>query len=226
VRKFKADKYKRLFEDWNDPIMKNHEKAEKKIIQRIAKSLNKTFIDLGAGYGRILSFVSPIVKNVISIEINPDMYDELETRSRDYSNTKTILGDVTNLSKIIEKENIHRPVLLLLQNTLGTIEGDWKKLLKEMKKVVKKYQGEVLLSLYRQQALENWGIMTYWHGVEMNGKPDMKKTDLKNGFFVSKTGYTSKWWTDKEIEKIKDFFEGEVVDQVVTNEFIVFTIRR
>lgn len=173
--------------------MKNHEKAEKKIIQRIAKSLNKTFIDLGAGYGRILSFVSPIVKNVISIEINPDMYDELETRSRDYSNTKTILGDVTNLSKIIEKENIHRPVLLLLQNTLGTIEGDWKKLLKEMKKVVKKYQGEVLLSLYRQQALENWGIMTYWHGVEMNDKPDMKKTDLKNGFFVSKTGYTSKW---------------------------------
>jgi len=68
--------------------------------------------------------------------------------------------------------------------------------------MARKYHGEIIISLYRQQALKSWGLMSYYHGKEMNGEPDLTKTDLKKGLFVSKTAYASKWWTDLEIKGI------------------------
>ena|SRR3989344_4033339 len=188
MRKFEAHKYKRLFEDWDDPVIRKHESDEIRLITSIKNSNKRTFVDLGAGYGRIIPYIARKSLNVITIEINPSMFYELKKRSLQYDNVKAMFGDITKLDSLIGGEKVVLPVFMLLENTLGTIEGNYKKVLGKIKKEVIKSKGDVVLSLYRQQAPRNWGIMTYWHGVEMNGEPDMERTDFRKGLFVSKTG--------------------------------------
>lgn len=222
MRKFEAEKYKRLVEEWDDPVIQRHEEDEIKLIKNIRDSKQRTFIDLGAGYGRVLPKTAEIAGNVIAIEINPNMYNELEKRALHYENVEVVLGDIIHLETLLKEKDVREPVLLVLQNTLGTIEGNYRDVLEQMRLVVEKYQGDVVLSLYRQQALRGWGIMTYEHGQEMNGEPDLEKTDFNKGFFISKTGYTSKWWTDEEIEGFKSFFGGKLLQQIKEDQYWIF----
>jgi len=224
MRNYTAKKYKKLVERTKDPIFQSWEKTERNIIAKVKNSKNKTFIDLGAGYGRVLPNLAKIAKNVISIEINPAMIGELKRRAKQYKNATVIEGDIQKLLKLLKKENVKNPVLLLTQNTLGTIEGDYKKVLSEMKAVAKKYKGEVIISLFRQEALNNWGIKFYFAIKGMVGEPDLEKTDFGKGLFVSKAGYTSKWWTSAERKEIKDYFGGEVINEIQTPHFWIIHI--
>lgn len=227
MRNFNAPQYKELFEDWDDPIIKAHEEDEYRLLHGIKNLAQKTIVDCGVGYGRILSTVAPKVKKIVGIEINKNMFGELKRRAGYYSNVEVILGDMTNLSAILETEKIElqNPVLLCLQNTLGTVEGDWQKVLQEMKKIGQKYQGEIILSLYRQQALKDWGLMTYYHGQKMNGEPDLDKCDFGNGWFESKTGYTSKWWKDEEIKKLKEFLDGRELQEIEAKQYYIMYLK-
>ncbi|KKP69358.1 MAG: hypothetical protein UR67_C0007G0063 [candidate division CPR3 bacterium GW2011_GWF2_35_18] len=227
MRNFNAKQYYKLFEDWDDPVIKSHEKDEFKLIREIKNLEKKTIIDLGAGYGRILKTVSPLVKQIVGIDVNPEMFKELEKRANVYPNVTVLKEDVTYLSKLLKARNIvvHKPLLLCLQNTLGTIEGDWQKVLQGMKKVGKKYQGEIILSLYRQQALRDWGLMTYYHGSTMNGEPDLSKCNFDKGWFESKTGYTSKWWTDEEIKKLQELLGGENLQEIKTAQYYIIYLK-
>lgn len=219
MRKYTAEKYIELVESIDDDILQSHMKAEIKFISQIKGSKSKTFIDLGAGHGRILPDLAKIARNVISIEINPNMLEELRKRTKEHENATIIMGDIQELQKLLEKADVKNPILLLIQNTLGTIEGDYKKVLSEMKAVANKYKGEIILSFFRQEALESWGIKMYSKIAEMTGEPDLEKTDFEKGLFVSKTGYTSKWWNSAEIEEIKKYFGGEVVNEEQTLRF-------
>jgi len=224
MRQYTAEKYIRLVENIDDSILQAHMKAEIDVISKVKDSKNKTFIDLGAGYGRVLSDLAKIGRNIISIEINPDMIRELKQRTKIYKDAVVIEGDIQDLSKLLEKEGIKNPVLLLIQNTLGTIEGDYKKVLSKMKAVTKKYKSEIIISLFRQESLKDWGIKMYSKIQEMVGEPDLEKTDFEKGLFASKTGYTAKWWTLAEIKEIKDFFGGKVVKEVLTTNFAIIHI--
>ena len=224
MRKYTAEKYIELVENIDDSILQSHMKTEIDVISKIKDSKNKTFIDLGAGHGRILPDLVKIARNVISIDINPNMLRELKKRSEMYENASVIKGDIQNLSGLLKNADVKNPVLLLTQNTLGTIEGDYKKVLSEMKTVAEKYKGEIIISLFRQETLKNWGIELYSKIIEMIGEPDLEKTDFEKGLFVSKTGYTSKWWNSAEIEEIKDYFGGEVINEVKTPHFYIIHI--
>lgn len=224
MRKYTADKYIELVEKIDDQILQSHMKAEIEVVFKVKDSKNKTFIDLGAGHGRVLPDLVKIARNVISIDINPDMIAELERRTKMYKNATAIVGDVQELSKLLEKADVKNPVLLLIQNTLGTIEGDYKKVLSEMKAVANKYKGEIIISLLRQEALKGWGMKMYSKISGMTGEPDLEKTDFEKGLFVSKTGYTSKWWNSAEIEKIKNYFGGKVVNEFLTPHFAIIHI--
>lgn len=224
MRKYTAKKYVNFVENIKDAILQNHMKAEIKEIRNVKDSKNKTFIDLGAGYGRILHVLTEIARNVISIDINPDMLSELKRRTKKHENTEVIDGDITKLSILLQNKEVQRPVLLLLQNTLGTIEGDWKKVLFEMKKVAKERGGEIIISLFRQESLRSWGINLYSLISELVGEPDLEKTDVSKGLFVSKTGYTSKWWNKKEIENIKKYFGDKVINEIWTKEYYIIHI--
>ena len=224
MRKYTAEQYIKLVEKIDDPILQSHMKAEIEVISKVKDSEIKTFIDLGAGHGRILPDLAKIARNVISIEINPDMLVELKRRTKMYNNASVIEGNMQELSRLLEKSDVQNPVLLIIQNTLGTIEGDYKKVLSEMKTVAKRYKGEVILSFFRHEALKDWGIKLYSTIKEMVGEPDLEKTDLEKGLFISKTDYTAKWWTLAEIEEIKDFFDGKVVKEVLAPNFAIIHI--
>ena len=224
MRKYTAEKYIELVEDIDDDVLQSHMKTEIEVISKVEDSKNKTFIDLGAGHGRILSDLAKIARNVISIELNPDMLKELKKRTEMYKNASVIEGDIQKLSKLLENADVKNPVLLLIQNTLGTIEGDYKKVLAEMKTVAQKYKGEIVVSLFRQEALKDWGIKMYSKITEMIGKPDLEKTYFEKGLFVSETGYTSKWWNTAEIEKMKEFFGGKLINEVLTPHFVIIHI--
>ena len=224
MRKYTAEKYIKLVENIDDSILQSHMKTEIDVISKVRDSNKKTFIDLGSGYGRILPDLVKIARNVISIEINPDMIRELKQRTKMHKNATVIEGDVQELSKLLEKVDIENPVLLLIQNTLGGIEGDYKKVLSEMRTVAQKYKGEIIISLFRQESLKDWGIKMYSKVQEMVGDPDLQKIDFKKGIFISKTGYEAKWWNLTEIEEIKNYFGGEIVNEVLTPCFSIIHI--
>ena len=224
MRKYTAEKYIGLVENIDDSILQSHMKAEIDVISKVKDSKNKTFIDLGAGYSRVLSDLAEIGRNIISIEINPDMLKELKKRTKMYKNATIIEDDIQQLSGLLEKADVKNPVLLLTQNTLGTIEGDYKKVLSEMKAVAQKYKGEIIISLFRQESLKDWGIKMYSKIQEMVGNPDLQKIDFKKGIFISKTGYEAKWWNLTEIEEIKNYFGGEIVNEILTPYFSIIHI--
>jgi len=112
-----------------------------------------------------------------------------------------------------------------LQNSLGTIEGAWQQVLEEMKKVAKEYDGEIIICFLRRQALETYGMELYNRIQEMTEEPDLEKTDFTKGQFVSKTGYSSKWRSKKEIQDIIDFFEGKVINEHWTDIFVVLHLK-
>jgi len=224
MRKYTAEQYIKLVENIDDSILQSHMKAEIEVISQVKDSKTKTFIDLGAGHGRILPDLVRIVRNVISIELNPDMLVELKRRTEIYNNASVVEGNMQELSKLLAKSDVQNPVLLIIQNTLGTIEGDYKKVLSEMKAVAQKYKGEIIISLFRQETLKEWGIKLYTKIKDMVGEPDLEKTDLEKGLFVSKTGYASKWWTSAEIKEIKDFFGGKIMKEVLTPNFAIIHI--
>lgn len=222
MREYTDDKYIELIENTSDHVLQQHMQYELDEIVQTKNSSEKTFIDLGAGHGRILPTLANISKNVISIELNQKMLPELKKRTRQFDNAKVIVGDITTLSVILKEEDITHPVLLLLQNTLGTIEGDWQNVLSEMKKVAKDHHGEIIISFFRAEALPTWGISALYPSVsKMVGNPDLDKTDFRQGIFVSHTGYRSKWRSKAEIEKIKDFFQGKLLNEVWTDQFCI-----
>lgn len=223
MREYTSEKYIKLTEKKPNPILKKQMDAEQNIINSVASPKKKTFIDLGAGHGRLTPSLLNIARNVISIEINPDMLPELKKRSLKFKNCRVIEGDMTKLSKILEKEDVTNPVLLLVQNTIGTIEGSSQKLLQEMKKVAEKYKGEIIISFFRAESLKSWGLKLYSEDVAraIVGEIDSKKTDINKGLFVSKTGYTSQWRNKKEIEQIKSFFGGKVLHETWTDKWCV-----
>ena len=216
---FEPEKYKRLFEGWDDTVMKQHRVDELRMISRVVNAFNKTAVDLGTGYGRVIGELANYYRNVLAIDIDPEMVGVVESRFGRYPNVEVILGDVVNLRKLMEDKVVHEPVMILLENTLGTIVGSWQEVLAEIKQVYDDKSGEVILSLYCQQALKDWGLKSYYHGQEMNGEPDLIKTDFDSGWFESKTGYTSQWWSNEQIEGFKQMFGGRVVNEVIANEY-------
>lgn len=225
MRNYNYKEYISLVENINDKIFQEYMKMENELIINIKNSKEKTFIDLGAGYGRLTPIFEKIARNIISIEINPKMLSELKRRNSRLNNAKTIEGDVSELSFLLKNQDIKKPVLLMVQNTIGVIEGSKnKKVLEEMRKIAKENNGEIIISFCRAEALRTWGIKFYNSINKMSGKPDMNKTNFDIWIFVSKTGYISKWRNKKEIEEIKNFFEGKILHEIWTDNFCILHI--
>lgn len=218
---FDAKKYSELFDNWSNAVMISHRNNEIKLIKTVLNRENRLFIDLGAGYGRTEVNIHNYVGEIIAIEIDRGMYKALVNNTKKFKNVQPILGDITKLMIILKNIELDHPVILLLENTLGSVVGNWKDIVKQIRETVEERGGELILSLYRKRALPDWGLMSYWYGKEMNGEPDMKKTDFDKGIFVSKTGYISKWWGDEDIELIKKRLKLRTIREIVKNEYWV-----
>ena len=206
--------YEHLVEGNRDPIFQQYVRAEFECIKGVNGSKNRTFVDVGAGYGRILPHLTTVAGSVIAIELDANMASELEKRASLYQNVTVIEGDAQQLSTLLSQSELEGAIFLLLQNTLGTITGDWRRVLQEVENLAKLNHGEIVLSLLSQEALANWGIKLYRSLEEMTGPADLERTDFDAGIFRSKTGYVSKWW---RIEERESFKTGTLLNEIKTH---------
>ena len=181
-----SDKYIKFVEQTRNPILRDFMNTELNVIDKIRNTKEKTFIDVGAGYGRVTAHLSKIGKKVIAVEMDKDLLPELKQRAKQYINVSVVEGDAKNLSNLLRNFNIEKPVLVCLQNTLGTPVGSPFKILSEMVKIAKDYKGELIISLFTQEGLRDYGIPMYSEISQLTGEPDLEKTDLGKGFFSAK----------------------------------------
>ncbi len=225
IRPYTAERYKRLVEDSTNQGLQAYMEAERHFLASVENARARTFVELGAGHGRALPLLASVAREAVCIELNQDMLAELRARSERHGNVTVIDGDVQELPRLLEGLDLVSPVVALLQNTLGTIEGDERRVLTAMKDVAAAADGDVILSLFRQSALPGWGMEMYEQLSEMIGEPDPARTDFRNGLFASSTGYVSKWWSDEEVQEMKAFFGGELVREVVDDAFVILRMR-
>ena len=217
MRDYSADKYTELVENTPDPTLKQFMLDEQEFIEGIADVGTRTLVDLGAGNGRAIPYLANVAREVVAIELNPEMYPELERRSSNFNNVRAIQGDFLELGKILPK-NVHIPVFLILQNSLGTIEGgESLYALEIVKSEASRIGGSIVLSLFRQPALKDWGVGMYGTLTDMVGNVDVAKSNFDKGLLITDTGYTSKWWTDSDIIKLKE--SGTVVRELLADGY-------
>jgi SAM-dependent methyltransferase len=217
MRTYTADKYQSLVEETRDPRLQNFMDKERAFVARTPGAHRRTFVDLGAGHGRVVGDLARLGRNVVALEINPDMYAGLAERAASYPNVRAVHGDILELGHLLAGEDLAQPVFLILQNSLGTIEGDYGQLLRVVRSQMLRFDGQLVLSLCRQPALRDWGLEMYASLREMVGDADPDATDTSRGTFVTSSGYTSKWWSDAEIEQFRRL--GHVDDELVEDEF-------
>ena len=131
------EKYKQLVEQTQNPFLREFEDVEKDYLEnKITNSRNKTFIDVGAGHGRALPFIAPPrSRNVICVELDPKMFTGIKEKAKEYSGITLIQGNANNLSDLLRGQEVFSPVVMCLQNSLGTWQGDTNEAIAQMRKV-------------------------------------------------------------------------------------------
>jgi len=220
-----TQKYKTLVEGTTNPMLKEYQYEEVKfIIKSVQNPQNKIFIDVGAGYGRVSSLISKAAKRVIAVEIDKSMIKELKKRAKSFKNITIIEGDANNFSKLTKDIKINNPVFLILQNSFGTWIGNYRKALSQIKQLAKEKHGEVILSLFAQEGLQDLGVPMYFRIKELVGEPDLDKTDFEQGNFYSKTGYFSHWWRPEERQEMINFLDGKLINELKSSAYHIFHI--
>jgi len=209
-------KYIDLVENTANPMLSEYQQAELDYMRtRVEQPRGKVFVDVGAGYGRVLSELSRVSRSVIAVEIDEEMLGELRRRAQALPNVHVVQGDANQLSDLLKNHDMEKPVFICLQNSLGTWKGDWEKVVKEMKRIAQERRGEIFLSLFCQEGLKDFGIDMYRTAQDLVGEPDLEHTDFERGIFRSKSGYKSQWWTKGQREVIRRFLDGQKVGEVV-----------
>ncbi len=78
MRTFESRQYIELVEKSNLKVLQDFMRDEKYIISTVDDFSNKNVIDLGAGHGRLKPFLEDKVNELHLVEINPEMYKQLE----------------------------------------------------------------------------------------------------------------------------------------------------
>lgn len=223
---WKTDKYFELVENTNNVFLRDYIDIELNYLtHKIDNPNSKTFIDIGAGYGRVVPVLSKIAKKIIAVEIDEQMLNSLYEKSEAYKNCSIIKGDAQKLSDSLKEVNVGTPVIMCLQNSLGTPYGDPYKIISEMVKVAEKNKGELIISLFTQESLKDCGISIYSSIEGLVGEIDLEKTDFTKGDFVSKTGYKSHWWTPLERDEIVKMVGGKVISEVNGKCFYILHVK-
>lgn len=219
-----VEKYIRAVENTSNPLIKEYEQAEIDYISSIPDLSRKTVIDVGAGYGRVLPHIAPPrTRNVIAVEINDSMFSELQKRAALYPNTTAVKGNANDLSNILEGTDIVSPVIVCLQNSIGTWEGDYRKALSEMGKVAKKNKGGVIISAWPGEKFKEYASKIY-STIDFVGEPDLEKTDHTSGLYVSKSGYITHWWSPEQREEMVRIIGGRKINEVLGPTFFILHV--
>lgn len=214
-----VDAYRELVEQTQNPMLKDYQQTEADFIKSvILHPEGKTYVDIGAGYGRTIPLMRP-AKKAIAIELDSNLFPELERQSNPYPNIEPVQADANELAEILKDRQVANPVLLCLQNSIGTWKGNYRKILEEMRQVAQSKNGEIVLSLFSQEGLKDEGVPMYKTLVPLVGEYNPEATDTKRGVFRSKSGYKSQWWTPEQRKDIKQFLGGTVSDEKAAKSY-------
>ena len=227
MRKYSAEKYIELVEKSYLPLLKELIETEATLINNIDNLNEKSVIDLGAGYGRIIPVIASNYKSYCGIEINKQMFSELEKRCNKIENCTAIHGDMTNLTSYVDAIQIKEEncLFLLLQNTIGTIEGDLTTLLSQIRIVLENIKNSIVISFFKSSKISTSGLELFAAISDMVGQADLKKCDFDNGFFRSNTGYEAKWWSESEIKMIIKKLSAKVISKIESDAFIIYHLK-
>ena len=226
VYNWTPQKYINLVEHTTNPMLAEYQREELVYLTtRIEQSGNKIFVDVGAGYGRVLPELSRVGKRVIAVDIDEELLGELRRRAQGLPNVHVVQGDANQLRELLKDQDLEKPVIICLQNSLGTWKGDPRKVLEEMKRIAQERGGEIVLSLFCQEGLRDQGVPMYRELVELVGEPDLKRTDFDKGIFRSKFGYQSRWWTKEQRQKIVESLEGVKVAEISTDAYYIVHLK-
>jgi SAM-dependent methyltransferase len=220
---YTAADYDELVANHVDHEMQTYMEQEQNFLTGIPDIAERTVVDIGAGHGRLVPTLAAAARNVVAVEIDGNMFTGLQETAKAYRNVEAIQGDALALPQLLKGKDVQKPVFVIAQNSLGTFEGNPQALLQTLSQLARQYDGEVVLSLLRQPALQKWGLHMYAHLAPMVGEADLDRTDPTKGQFVTKTGYRSKWWTDADIAQL--ISSGEVAAEQVTDKFHLLRIK-
>lgn len=213
MRNYRPNLYKRLVEESKNLFLSGYITAEKSFIQNCSKYCGiEKVVDLGAGYGRLLNLCIEIYPEYIGIELNKEMFLGLQETYVDNERTTLINSDITKLSNSLEMNGISKSnsLYLMAQNTLGTIEGDFQKMLQDLSLVLNEENTYLVLSVFKRDGLISKGIEMFNSMEEMVGKRVSTEIDIENGLFVSNTGYSAKWWNAEELGSIFEVLNADI----------------
>lgn len=222
MRNYKPEKYVKLVEQLPMEDFRKYMEFERKYISSIENAKKRTFIELGAGYGRVIPHIHDKINAYKGIEINSDMYYGLKQMTSKYNNTCGIWGDMIDLPQYFLNDPLVDCVVMLLQNTLGTIEGEISDLEKGIKKFFKNRSGDLVISVLKAESLSTFGVEFYKAIKPICGEIDYEKCDFEKGLFISKTGYTSQWWTKNQINDFLHKLDANIIHIEESKHFYIF----
>lgn len=217
--------YIETVESIDDQIMIEYMQTEYQFVLDILKSQLYDVYDLGAGYGRVLYKISDYCDQAVGIEIDADMYGCLVSKMKHHDNVINLNNDITLLKDYLVLRNNTPNLFLLCQNTFGVIEGDYNKMFSDLRSLSKNKDSEIVLSVFNSDALQTFGIHLYNKLKEMVGKIDLINSRFENGLIMTQSGYTSKWWTERELEKIFTTYNFTIIKKRVSEVYTIFHLK-
>jgi len=218
-------KYIDLVENGTDEGLQQYQKAEiDYLTSKVESPQDKTFVDVGAGYGRILPQLSGTAKRVIAVELDENLSESLSKRVKSYPNCEVVIGDANQLSTLLAESDITKPVLVSVQNCLGPWVGDRYQAIDEMRKIAEPRRGEVIISLFCRESMKEWGLPMYQSISGLLGEYDPDSSDLEKGIYRTKTGYESYWFSKDEREAIKGRLGGQIAGEIVDPKFHIIHV--
>jgi SAM-dependent methyltransferase len=206
------------------PEFQRYQMLESTFATSMPNLSNRTVLEAGAGYGRVLPTVARGAKQVLAVELDDGMYAMLEKHAGAYPNVTPINGDYTQLDELVAGMDLARPVILSLQNTLGTTMGSWLEGARAMRHVAEKGRGDVVASVLNAEAFACFGIELYGRLIEFTGAIDEAKTDFHSGRFVSVDGYVSQWFTPEMRQQLLKTLGGTLETEVRAALFTILHV--
>lgn len=223
--KYQPKQYIELVERLGDSVLDKFMNDEIEFIKKALKKNRYRVFDLGAGYGRVIPPIASLAESIVAIEIDDDMFGELETSQKHIKNLTCLKEDITQLPSHVTLDHKGADLFLLCQNTLGVIEGDYRDLLIGLRELGEKKGAEIIISVFNQTALKDYGVSLYEKLKPMVGEISLDESRLHDGMFVSKSGYVSKWRSKDDMQIVAFTMGADIVSVQEANEYSIYHLK-
>jgi len=182
---------KNFFENWLNeasPEIKDWFQKEADYLKERIKP-NSTILDVGCGFGRHIQLFSSFSKEVVGIDNDNVMVGKAREILKNFDNVRLFLQDAEKM----EFPDGTFDYVICANNTFGNFQETKSNILNQMKRVCKK-DGEIIISVYSENALE-----TRKNDYEKVG---LHITKIEGGKVTTKEGLISEQFSKEQLIQI------------------------